>query len=107
MMYRYSWSEQTVGFVMAAVGLCAMVVQGGLIGPAVKYLGETKAMIVGLVFGVAGFAVVRSGDRPDLWFLAGVPLLALWGIASAATLGLMSRHVARASRGSCRAPMRA
>ena len=69
MMYRYSWSERAVGFVMAPVGLCAMIVQGGLIGPAVKYLGESKAMIVGLAFGVAGFAAfglaaTGSGSSP-------------------------------------------
>ena len=57
-------ASSAVGFVMAAVGLCSMVVQGGLIGPAVKRFGETRAMVVGLVFGVAGFAVVRAGrDR--------------------------------------------
>ena len=29
MMYRYGWDERTVGFTMAGVGLCAMIVQGG------------------------------------------------------------------------------
>ena len=98
MLYRYSWSEQTVGFVMALVGLCAMVVQGGLIGPAVKHLGETRAMIVGLVFGVAGFAAFGLAAT-GLWFMAGIPLLALWGIAGAATLALMSRHVGESEQG--------
>ena len=27
--YRYGWDERTVGFVLAGVGVCAMVVQGG------------------------------------------------------------------------------
>jgi DHA1 family tetracycline resistance protein-like MFS transporter len=98
MMYRYSLTEQAVGFVMALVGLCSMVVQGGLIGPAVKRLGETKAVVVGLVFGVAGFAAFGLAPT-TLWFLAGVPLLALWGIASAATLGLMSRAVTANEQG--------
>ena len=98
MMYRYSWSEQTVGFVMALVGLCSMVVQGALIGPSVKHLGESRAMIVGLVFGVAGFAAFGLAAT-GFWFLAGIPLLALWGIASAATLGLMSRYVSESEQG--------
>jgi DHA1 family tetracycline resistance protein-like MFS transporter len=98
MMYRYSWTEQAVGFVMAGVGLCSMIVQGGLIGPAVKYLGETRAMLVGLLFGIAGFAAFGLAAT-GFWFLTGVPLLALWGIASAPTLSLMSRHVSESEQG--------
>ena len=98
MMYRYSWGERAVGFVMAGVGLCSMIVQGGLIGPAVKHLGESRAMLVGLVFGVAGFAAFGLAAT-GFWFLAGIPLLALWGIASAATLGLMSRCVSESEQG--------
>jgi MFS transporter, DHA1 family, tetracycline resistance protein len=98
MMYRYSWAEHTVGFVMAGVGLCSMIVQGGLIGPVVKHLGESKAMLVGLVFGIAGFAMFALAAT-GFWFLVGIPLLALWGIASAPTLSLMSRHVSEREQG--------
>ena len=51
MMYRYGWDERTVGFTMAGVGLCAMVVQGGLIGPTVARFGERATLIIGLAFG--------------------------------------------------------
>lgn len=98
MIYRYSWGERAVGFVMAAVGLCSMIVQGGLIGPAVKHLGESRAMLLGLVFGVAGFAAFGFAAS-GFWFLSGIPLLALWGIASAATMGLMSRYVGASEQG--------
>lgn len=98
MMYRYSWTEQAVGFVLAMVGLCSMVVQGGLIGPTVKRLGETRAMVLGLAFGVAGFAIFGLATTGP-WFLAGIPVMALWGIASAATLALMSRYVGPREQG--------
>ena len=78
MMYRYSWSERAVGFAMAGVGLCSMIVQGGLIGPTVKYLGESKAMLLGLVFGVAGFAAFGLATT-GFWFLAGIPLAGACG----------------------------
>ena len=98
MMYRYSWGERAVGFVMAGVGLCSMIVQGGLIGPTIKHFGESRAMLLGLVFGVAGFAAFGLATT-GFWFLAGIPLLAMWGIASAATLGLMSRRVGPSEQG--------
>jgi DHA1 family tetracycline resistance protein-like MFS transporter len=92
MGYRYGWDERTVGLVMAGVGVCAMVVQGALIGPVVKRFGERTALIAGLLFGAAGFAtygIAASG----VVFLIGVPLMALWGFANPAALGLMSRRV--------------
>src|SRR3954468_14652053 len=43
MLYRYGWDERAVGFVLAGVGACSMIVQGGLIGPVVKRFGERGA----------------------------------------------------------------
>src|SRR6266851_3814876 len=98
MMYRYGWDERTVGFTMAGVGVCAMVVQGALIGPTVARFGERVAMIAGLFFGVAGFAVLAlAATGPVFW--AGIPLLALWGLASPAALGLMSHIVGPTEQG--------
>jgi MFS transporter, DHA1 family, tetracycline resistance protein len=98
MMYRYGWDERTVGFTMAGVGVCAMVVQGALIGPTVARFGERVALIAGLFFGVAGFAVFAlAATGPVFW--AGIPLLALWGLASAAALGLMSHMVGPTEQG--------
>ncbi len=56
MMFRYGSDERTVGFTMAGVGLCAMVVQGVLIRPVIARIGERGALMAGLAFGVAGFA---------------------------------------------------
>ncbi|HEV2956001.1 MAG TPA: MFS transporter, partial [Xanthobacteraceae bacterium] len=92
MGYRYRWDERTVGLVMAGVGVCAMVVQGALIGPVVRRFGERTALIAGLLFGAAGFATYGIAAT-GVVFLIGVPLMALWGFANPAALGLMSRRV--------------
>jgi len=98
MVYRYGWDERAVGFVMAGVGVCSMVVQGGLIGPAVKQFGERRALLIGLLFGAAGFFVYGIAAT-GLVFLIGVPLMALWGFANASALGLMSRRVGADEQG--------
>ena len=98
MSYRYGWDARMVGFVMAGVGACAMVVQGALIGPAVTRFGEPGALIVGLLFGAIGFAIYGAATT-GMMFLIGVPLMALWGIASPAALGLMSRMVGADEQG--------
>ena len=98
MGYRYGWEERTVGLVLAGVGICAMVVQGALIGPVVRRFGERKALIVGLLFGAAGFATYGIAATGAV-FLIGVPLMALWGFANPAALGLMSRRVGAQEQG--------
>jgi DHA1 family tetracycline resistance protein-like MFS transporter len=98
MMYRYGWDERAVGFVMAGVGVSAMVVQGLLIGPTIKRFGERKSLIAGQLFGAVGFLAYGIAWTGTL-FLAGVPLMALWGVASPASLALMSRHVGADQQG--------
>jgi DHA1 family tetracycline resistance protein-like MFS transporter len=92
MGYRYGWDERMVGLVMAGVGICAMVVQGTLIGPVVKRFGERRALIAGLLFGAAGFAIYGVAANGAM-FLVGIPVMALWGFANPSALGLMSRRV--------------
>jgi DHA1 family tetracycline resistance protein-like MFS transporter len=98
MQYRYGWDERTVGFTMAGVGLCAMIVQGGLIGRTVQRFGERATLIMGLGFGVAGFTVLGLASSGAI-FWSGIPLLALWGFASPSALGLMSRRVSASEQG--------
>jgi DHA1 family tetracycline resistance protein-like MFS transporter len=98
MQYRYGFDERMVGFTMAAVGACSMVVQGALIGRTVKRLGERATMILGLGFGVLGFAVFGLATTGPL-FWCGIPIMALWGLASPASLGLMSRRVGASEQG--------
>ena len=98
MLYRYGWDERMVGFVLAGVGVCAMIVQGGLIGPVVRRFGERRALLAGLVFGTAGFLLYGIAQTGTI-FLLGIPLTALWGFANAAALGLMSRHVGADAQG--------
>jgi DHA1 family tetracycline resistance protein-like MFS transporter len=96
--YRYHWGERAVGFTLAAVGVCVALVQAALIKPAVARLGERRALLLGLLCGVAGFVIYGAAAR-GLWFWAGIPVMALWGFAGAAGQGLMTRHVAPSEQG--------
>jgi MFS transporter, DHA1 family, tetracycline resistance protein len=98
MGFRYGWDALTVGLVLAGVGVCSMIVQGLLIKPVVAALGERRALALGLAFGILGFAVY--GFAPTgAWFLAGVPLLALWGFAGPSLQSLMTKHVSGSEQG--------
>src|SRR5271170_215142 len=98
MHYRYGWDTRAVGMVLAGVGISSLIVQGFLVKPAVRWLKERRAMAVGLTFGAAGFAIyglARSG--PIFWI--GVPVMALWGIATPSVQTLMTRLVDATEQG--------
>lgn len=83
---------------MAGVGLCSAVVGGLLVRPIVSRLGERRTLIVGLVFGCLGFAIFGLASTGTL-FWVGIPIMALWGLASPALQGLMSRLVSPSEQG--------
>ena len=60
----FGWSEATVGLTLAAFGLITALVQGGLTGPVVKWLGERNAAVFGLVMAVV--ALVGYALAPGL-----------------------------------------
>jgi len=90
--YRYHWGADSVGYVLALVGLCNAIVQAVLIGKIVPKLGERKTLLIGLAFGALGFATQGFATTGPLSLLA-VPLLALWGLAGPSTQALMTRQV--------------
>jgi DHA1 family tetracycline resistance protein-like MFS transporter len=96
--YRYGWSTRTVGLTLALVGLCAMVVQGAGIGPIVRRIGERRALLLGLGCGAAGFLIFGAAPTGPLFWL-GIPVMALWGLAGAATQALMTQLVAPDQQG--------
>jgi MFS transporter, DHA1 family, tetracycline resistance protein len=96
--YRYGWDTTTVGLTLAAVGICSMVVQGTTIGPIVKRFGERRALLLGLGCGAAGFLIFGAAPNGPM-FWVGIPVMALWGVAGAATQALMTQSVAPDQQG--------
>jgi len=96
--YRYGWDAQTVGIMLASVGIASVIVQAGVIGPVVRRIGERAALLLGLLCGAAGFAVYGLATTGTL-FLIGVPAVALWGLAGAASQGLMTHRVGFSEQG--------
>jgi DHA1 family tetracycline resistance protein-like MFS transporter len=96
--YRFGWDESAVGLTMALYGLASMIVQAGLVGPVVAWLGESRALLVGLLFGVAGMTIFGLATN-GIAFCIGIPVIALEGFAGPATQGLMTRRVSPTEQG--------
>jgi len=96
--YRFHWDARTVGWILAGVGVCSAVVQGGLVGVATRKLGEWRALSFGLFCGFLGFVIYAVA--PTTWlFLFGLPVSALWGFAGPNAQGLMTRRVSASEQG--------
>ncbi|WP_332638979.1 TCR/Tet family MFS transporter [Brevundimonas sp.] len=96
--WRYGWGPREVGLLLALVGVLDMVVQGVLVGPVVKRLGDRPTMVLGLVGGTVGIAAM--GRAPDgLWFIAAMLPNALWGLAMPTLQALMTRRVGEDEQG--------
>ena len=91
-MHRYGWGPREVGLLLAGVGAIDMVMQGVVIGPVTKWLGDRTTMIVGLVGGACGLAMM--GWAPNGWMFALAMLPnSLWGLAMPTLQALMTRRV--------------
>src|SRR5690606_8895722 len=64
----------------------------GLVGWVVRTLGERRTLLLGLGCGVVGFGIYGIAGTPWL-LLAGLPVSALWALASPATQALITREV--------------
>ncbi|HEX5435920.1 MAG TPA: TCR/Tet family MFS transporter [Gemmatimonadaceae bacterium] len=96
--YRYVWSERQIGLALAIIGICSTIVSATLIRPAVKRLGERRALLAGLACMAAG-SVVFGLMPTGVLFLVGIPFAALAGLASPAMQALATRRVGATEQG--------
>ncbi|TWH99732.1 DHA1 family tetracycline resistance protein-like MFS transporter [Luteimonas cucumeris] len=90
--YRYGWGAREVGYVLAVVGVCSVIVNAVLVGRVVHWLGERRTLLLGLGCGFVGFAIYGFADVGWL-FLLGLPISALWALAAPSTQALITHQV--------------
>ncbi len=88
---RYTWNGRPfhvseVAWVLAAVGLWGLVVQGGLIRPLLKRLGERRLIAIGFACTALGFALLAP---TSLLGLGGLGLFAVAGLISGLGTGVV------------------
>lgn len=55
--HQYRWGPREVGWTLAAVGVCGVIVHALLVGRVVKKLGERRTGLLGLCWGAVGFVI--------------------------------------------------
>jgi MFS transporter, DHA1 family, tetracycline resistance protein len=98
MGYRYGWDARSVGLMLAAVGVCSIIVQGVLVRRVVKGFGEWRTLILGLLCGATGF-VLQGIAANWMLYLAGIVVMSLWGLMNPALQSLSTQLVAPTEQG--------
>ena len=98
MSYRYGWNTQAVSLVLAGVGVCSIIVQGALVGPIVRQLGEQRTLLLGLICAGIGFTMQALAPN-GVVYLAGIVVMSLWGLSGPSLQALMTKLVAPTEQG--------
>lgn len=96
--FRFDWSPKVVGLSLGAVGVCSIIVQGALVRPLIRKLGERRMLITALSFGIAGFLWFGCSLHQNAMWM-GILVLAGMGFFSPAWQGLMTRRVSHSEQG--------
>ncbi|PIQ25489.1 tetracycline resistance MFS efflux pump [bacterium (Candidatus Blackallbacteria) CG17_big_fil_post_rev_8_21_14_2_50_48_46] len=96
--YRFAWTPMQNGLSLAAVGVCAALVQGGLIRRLIPKWGERKAIVIGTGVGILTFLLFAWA--PFGWTIYVIIVFnSLLGIAGPAAQGVVSRQVSPSEQG--------
>ena len=95
---RFDWSEAMVGLSLALFGISLAIVQGALVRPAIRLMGERGSVIYGHGADIVVFVLIAAvWSGPLLLLLA--PLSALPGVITPALQGIMSKRVSDDAQG--------
>ena len=95
---KFGWTEQLIGYSLGAVGLGALIVQGGLVRVAIPRLGAARCVALGIVFYTIGFVLFAFASQGWMMF-AFTAVYALGGLAGPALQGSISSQVPPTEQG--------
>lgn len=97
-IYRYAWQEKTVGLSLAFVGVCTVLISGGMVRPFVARLGERRTLYIGQMLGVIGM-VLMGWATTGFLFMIGVVVMSMWSLSGPAAQGMMTHRVSASEQG--------
>jgi MFS family permease len=101
---RFTWNGEPfhakhVGYVYAYVGVISVILQGGLIGPLVRRLGEWRLGQVGFALSAIGFGILAfTFDIPLLLVVAAITSIGT-GVLRPVLTSLITQRTSRAEQG--------
>jgi len=95
---RFGWSPQMIGLSLAVYGLGMAAVQGGLIRPAIRHLGERATIIWGMGFETFSFVLLAFLTNGIIALML-IPITALGAVVTPALQAMMSKATPDSQQG--------
>lgn len=89
---RFGWTPQTIGISLALFGITMAIVQGWLIRHILRWLGEWRTVVYGLVFDTFAFGLIAAVTHSTAALVL-TPVAALGAVITPALQGIMSQAV--------------
>ncbi|MCL4147788.1 UNVERIFIED_CONTAM: hypothetical protein GTU68_006236 [Idotea baltica] len=89
---RFGWTPQTIGVSLALFGITMAIVQGWLIRYILRWLGEWRTVVYGLVFDTFAFGLIAAVTHGTVALFL-TPIAALGAVITPALQGIMSQAV--------------
>jgi DHA1 family tetracycline resistance protein-like MFS transporter len=96
--FRYHWTDRTVGFSLATIGVCTAIYGALLVKPVVAKLGERGAITLGLIGGAIGYSMFGF-SKTGLLFWCGIPFLNMMSFTWPGAQSLLSRKTSPSEQG--------
>lgn len=96
---KFGFGAQETGYLLAYVGVLAVLLQGGGIGPIVRRFGERRTLQAGLAFAALGLAWVGFVLSWQVLLVALLPVALGIGVATPTTNSLITRESPPTERG--------
>jgi DHA1 family tetracycline resistance protein-like MFS transporter len=93
------WGPRQVGWTLAALGVAAVLLQGGGAGAAARILGERLTLLIGLALFAAGFGGLAVSHAPSTMAASLASLVVGIGLATPALNALIAAQAAETERG--------
>ncbi len=95
---KFGWSELEIGLSLSFVGVMVAIVQGGLVGPIVKKIGETNAVYTGFAFNAFGLLMMGIVSQSWMVYAVIVPY-AFGGLAGPSLQSIMTSQIPKNAQG--------
>lgn len=90
--HRFGFDERAVGLALTVTGVSSLIVQGLVVGRAVRAFGEQRALLLGLLIGLVGQLILGLATVAPI-FVIGIPVWSLFGLVTPSLQALASREV--------------
>jgi DHA1 family tetracycline resistance protein-like MFS transporter len=96
---RFGFDAAHIGYILAAFGVLGVVVQGALVGPIVKRIGEKRALVIGLLIAALSWAGSAMAYSVPLFLAMLVPSAFGLGLCTPSLVSLVSGAAGKHEQG--------